>query len=173
MTRRPRIDRDAEPSADAEAAREAALRILERRRHTRSDLARKLREKHFAAPTIEGVLDRLAAVGLVDDVEFARAFLSSRLGRRPTGLRRLRDQLRVHGVGEETANAALALIGEREGVPDEVDAARRLVAQSARRYAALEPRVRQQRLYALLARRGFAADVIRRALAMPAGDPED
>src|SRR5438034_1106879 len=57
---------------DAEAAREAALRLLERTRRTRSDLARRLREKGFGGPVIEEVLGRLGEVGLVDDAEYAR-----------------------------------------------------------------------------------------------------
>ena len=51
---------------------------------------------------------------------------------------------------------------------DEVAAARKVIAQAERRTRALEPRVRRQRLYALLARRGFDKDVIRRALDLPA-----
>jgi SOS response regulatory protein OraA/RecX len=49
--------------------------------------------------------------------------------------------------------------------------ARRVIGQSARRLERLDPRVRRQRLWALLARRGFDADVIEQALREPpAGD---
>src|SRR5690349_9733603 len=48
--------------------REAALRLLDRQRRTRSDLARRLRDKGFASGSIDPVLDRLTEVGLVDDV---------------------------------------------------------------------------------------------------------
>ena len=56
--------------------REAALKLLERTRRTRRDLERRLKEKDFDAPEIERTLDRLAEVGLVDDVEYARAWLA-------------------------------------------------------------------------------------------------
>ena len=166
MPRFARRDPTAEPIADPEAAREAALKLLERTRRTRSDLSRRLREKGFTAPAIEEALERLARVGLVDDTEYARAFLAGRWGRRPSGLRRLEQQLHAKGVGDEALRAARAQIEAREGAIDEVEAARRLLTQAARRYATLEPRVRQQRLYGLLARRGFSGDVIRQALAM-------
>jgi long-chain acyl-CoA synthetase len=42
-----------------------------------------------------------------------------------------------------------------------------VIAQAERRLRGLEPRLRRQRLYALLARRGFDGDVIRRALDLP------
>jgi SOS response regulatory protein OraA/RecX len=50
---------------------------------------------------------------------------------------------------------------------DELAGARRVIAQSARRYAALDERTRRQRLWALLMRRGFDSDTIARALREP------
>jgi regulatory protein len=166
MTTRTRRDPNAEPIADPDAAREAALRLLERTRRTRTDLERRLRDKGFAPATIGQVLDRLAHVGLIDDTEYARAFLAGRWGRRPAGWRRLQQQLRGKGVSEADLQAARARIEERDGAIDELATARKLLAQAAHRYAALEPRVRQQRLYALLARRGYDGEVVRRALAI-------
>jgi regulatory protein len=154
----------AEPDAGPEAAREAALRLLERQRRTRSDLARRLRDKGFSAETLGPVLDRLAAVGLVDDVEYARAFLSERWGRRAAGWRRIEAELRRRGIAPADIAAARERFESEQGGADEVAAARRAIAQTARRYAKLEPRVRRQRLWALLARRGFDGDVIEQAL---------
>jgi regulatory protein len=167
MRTRTRRDPDAEPITDPDAARESALKLLERTRRTRSDLARRLGEKGFATATVEEVLERLERVGLVDDTEYARAYLAGRWGRRPTGWTRLRQELRGRGVADESIDAARAILEQREGgVADEVTTARRVIVQAQRRYASLEPRVRQQRLYALLARRGFDGDTIRRALAI-------
>jgi regulatory protein len=153
-----------ERSIDPEAAREAALRLLERTRRTRSDLARRLRDKGFAPPVIESVLERLAGVGLVDDAEYARAWLAGRLGRRPAGARKLENELRGRGVSSEDIAAARARLEDERGAADEVTVARKVVAQAERRYRALEPRVRRQRLWALLARRGFDGDTIESAL---------
>jgi regulatory protein len=158
---------DAERSSDAGACREAALRLLERQRRTRADLERRLRDKAYAAGTIAEVLDRLAAVGLVDDVEYARAFMAGRRARRSAGSRRIEQELRARGVGAEDIAAAAARLDAEQGGMDELSAARRVIAQAGRRMQSLEPRVRRQRLYALLARRGFDGDVIRRALDLP------
>jgi regulatory protein len=167
MRTRTRRDPDAEPVNDPEAAREAALKLLERTRRTRSDLARRLHDKGFAEAAVEEVLERLERVGLVDDTEYARAYLAGRWGRRPTGWTRLRQELRGRGVGDEAIAAARAILEQREGGGgDEVVTAHRVIVQAQRRYASLEPRVRQQRLYALLARRGFDGDTIRKALAI-------
>jgi regulatory protein len=147
-----------------EAAREAALRLLEHTRRTRDDLARRLRQRDFDAATIETVLERLAAVGLVDDVEYARAYLAERWGRRAAGWRRLEADLRRKGIAPADIVTARERLERETGAADEVTLARRVVAQSARRMERLEPPVRRQRLWALLARRGFDGDVIEQAL---------
>jgi regulatory protein len=163
---------DGEPSTDVGAAREAALRLLERTRRTRIDLARRLKDKGFAPGTIDEVLERLASVGLVDDVEYARAWLAGRWGRRPSGWRRLEQELRQRGISAETAALARARLEEERGETDETVAALRVIAQAERHYRSLEPHVRKQRLYALLARRGFDSDTIRAALES-ASEPEE
>jgi len=144
--------------------REATLELLERTLRTRHDLERRLKEKGFAAGEIAATLDRLTEVGLVDDVEYARAWLAGRWGRRPSGWRRLQQELRAKGVSQEDAERARELLSERGGAPDEVQSAAKLAAQARKRYARLDPQVQRQRLYSLLARRGYDSDVIRRAL---------
>jgi regulatory protein len=156
---------------DVEACREAALRLLERTRRTRSDLARRLKDRGYSSNTIESVLARLEGVGLVDDVEFARAWLAGRWGRRPSGWRRLEQELRSRGISTDDVAEARTRLEAEQGATDEVAAARKVVAQAERRLSDLEPRVRRQRLYALLARRGFDGDTIERSLSKE--KPED
>ena len=148
----------------AEAVREAALRLIERTRRTRSDLTRRLRDKGFAESDVEELLDRLAAVGLVDDAEYARAFLAGRWGRRAAVWRRLEQDLRQRGVSPADIAAGRARLEAAQGAIDEVEMARRVLQQTARRYAALDSNGRRRKLWALLARRGFSTDVIREAL---------
>jgi len=150
-------------------AREAALKLLDRQRRTRIDLARRLREKGFEAAEIEQTLDRLAELKLVDDVEFARAFIAGRWGRRAAGWRKIEGDLRGRGVSADDIAAARARFeaeqgGAEEAIAGETSAALRVVQQAERRYAALDPRTRRQRLTALLLRRGFSYDTIEQVL---------
>lgn len=164
--------RDAEGAAesvdasDATACREAALKLLERTRRTRSDLEQRLKAKGYAAATIAPVLERLTEVGLIDDSEYARAWLAGRWGRKPSGWRRLQQELRSKGISDDDVERARDVLTERGSAPDEVESALKLVGQARRRYAKFDEQKQRQRLYALLARRGFSADVIRRALEM-------
>lgn len=151
-------------STDPTACREAALKLLERTRRTRSDLERRLKDKGFAPATVGEVVARLVEVGLVDDAEFARAWLAGRWGRKPSGWRRLQQELRGKGISDDDIERARTQLAERGSAPDEVASAAKLIAKARRRYAALEPHVQRQRLYALLARHGYDSDTIRRAL---------
>jgi regulatory protein len=153
-----------ERSDDAETAREAALKLLERTRRTRADLERRLKQRGFGPAAIGEALDRLSGVGLIDDAEYARAFLSGRWGRRAAGWRRLEQELKARGIGAEDIARGRILFEEHAGKVDEVESARRVLAQAERRYHALEPDVRRRRLYALLVRRGFDGATIELAL---------
>lgn len=148
----------------SEAVREAALRLIERTRRTRSDLTRRLREKGFAESDVASMLDRLTVVGLVDDVEYARAFLAGRWGRRAAGWRKVEQDLRRRGVSAVDIAAGRSRLEAERGATDEVAMARRVLEQTSRRYAALDAHERRRKLWALLARRGFATDVIQEAL---------
>src|SRR5262249_30022228 len=101
--------------------------------------------------------------------EYARAWLAGRWGRRPSGWRRLQQELRGKGIADDDVERARALLAERGGAPDEAESALRLVAKARPRLESLDPRQRQQRLYALLARRGYDGATIRRVLAI--GEP--
>jgi regulatory protein len=162
--RAPRGPVDPVRAQNPEAVREAALRLLERTRRTRSDLTRRLRDKGYDPAVVDTILERLTGVGLVDDVEYARAFLAGRWGRRAAGWRVLENDLRRRGVSADDIAAARAGFEAERGDVDEVAGAVRAIEQAARRYAKLEPRVRRQRLWALLSRRGFDGETIEAAL---------
>jgi SOS response regulatory protein OraA/RecX len=123
------------------AAQEAALKALEPRRRTRRELERRLAER---------------------DLEYARAYVRERLGRRAVGARTVRSQLLARGVPALLADQALQELatGDDPELPrSEADRARRALVQIRRRYDHLDPRARRQRLLAALIRRGFDYDV--------------
>ncbi len=88
------------------------------------------------------VLDRLAAVGLIDDEAFAAAFVSSARARRGLGRQALATELRKRGVD-----------------PDTVEAARELVLRRLRSMDRLPEQVRTRRLLAMLTRKGYPVEL--------------
>lgn len=88
-------------------AREHALALLARRPRARRELSDRLRKKDIPAPVAAEVLDGLEATGLLNDGEFARAFVRDRLRFRPRGRRALATELRRKGVAADLVDAAL------------------------------------------------------------------
>jgi len=152
----------------------AALRFLEARARSVTEVRRRLRLAGYPATLANTAIDRLAELGYLDDETFARSWVESRDRARPRGERALRSELAQKGVAREIVDRVLA---ERrpasDGGADDI-AAERLLVKHARSLARVsDPRVRRQRAYALLARSGFDPDVAARvSRAMTAADGE-
>jgi regulatory protein len=167
-TESPEVPGDSEADAVA-AAREIALRRLSVRARSRKELAQDLKSRDVPADAAAEVLDRFSEVGLVDDAAFAQEWVESR-GRR-SGAARLRQELRQKGVAEEDIADAL---GGRDDQADLTNA-RELATRKAAMMKSLDRVVRQRRLTALLARRGYSSAVIRRVIGevLQAETPDD
>src|ERR1700676_1695944 len=100
-----------------EQARALCLRLLTARARTRAELAGQLTKRGYPDDVSRRVLDRLAQVGLVDDVDFAEQWVQSRRVNAGKGKRALAAELRTRGVDNDVITAALAGIdagAERE-----------------------------------------------------------
>lgn len=141
--------------------RDRALHLLARRPHSREELRRKLLVKGCDEGELTALLDRLGEEGLVDDEEFARAFILDRLRLRPRGRWGLLCELRARGVSGEVAERALQHLWD--GSVDEVALAKEVGAAWLRSLPD-EPRLARQRLSDRLWRRGFSAEAVRKTV---------
>ncbi|HET9344756.1 MAG TPA: regulatory protein RecX [Candidatus Limnocylindrales bacterium] len=162
-----RAERRAEKAEvdDPAVVLEAALRFLEARARSTAEVRRRLTSAGYRGELVDGAVERLTALGILDDEQFARAWVESRDRARPRGERALRRELALKGVDRGVSDEVLEERREAgEGTEVDLDAARRLLARNGRSLArVVDPRVRRQRAYALLARNGFDPDVCRRA----------
>ena len=135
---------------------------------TRAELEGQLAKRGYPDDVSTQVLDRLTAVGLIDDEDFAEQWVRSRQVNAGKGRRALAAELRTKGVDKEIIEDALAGIdADTERVRAE-----QLVADRLRRERfddeASEAKV-MRRLVGMLARRGYgqsmALDVVKVALA--------
>ena len=145
--------RKARPPLDSKKLEELALRYVERFATTRAKLrfypARKVRERGWdgaGQPDCEGLAERLARQGYVDDAAYALA-KSQALSGRGFGKRRLIQTLRIAGVGEEDSETA------REHADDVVVSAALRFAERRRigPFASAPPRDPKEREKALAA----------------------
>ena len=141
-----------------------ALEALTRRARSTAELERWLAERDHAREHIELSIARLKELGYLDDAQYALAFARSRAMARGMSRRRIRSELVHRGVAREVIDAAIAEVMEDEGV-DEHALVEAAALKKLRGMSKLEPDVRRRRLYAFLARRGYAADLVRETVA--------
>ena len=146
-------------------AREAALRLLGARPRSTAELLARLHRAGVPAESTASVITDLTRDGYLDDLEFARAWVRSRLASRPCGVMRLRSELRDKGVAMSLIEQAIREVhGEEDAAIAEERRARELVGRRLRAYARLARDVKIRRLAGMLQRRGFAAPIIARVL---------
>jgi regulatory protein len=131
---------------------------------SRADLEQALAKKHVPAEVAAAVLDKFEAAGLVDDEEFARAWVQGRQRSKGLSSRVLAMELRRKGVDDEIARQALSELDPEL----EVQAAHRLVQTKLRSMSTLDETTKIRRLTGLLARKGYspqlAFEVVREEL---------
>ncbi len=152
---------------------DAAARLLESRPRSVAEVRRRLVSAGYRPDLVDAAVQRLVALGYLDDDAFARSWVESRDRARPRGERALRQELRLKGVDAEVVDAVLE---QRDDA--ELAAAGRLLERQLHALARVaDPRARRQRAYAVLARNGFDPDVassaVRAWLATQVADPVD
>ncbi len=140
-------------------AKEAALRFLSFRRRTEKEIKNKLREKGFDDKVIRSTIEKLKSYDLVNDYEFATAWIKERLAYKPRGKRLLRQELWKKGIQKDVIDRAI-----EELCRDESQSALEVLRKAQRRYRNLEPKVARRRMMGLLTRRGFSYETVKEAL---------
>jgi regulatory protein len=153
-----------EPARE-EQARALCLRLLTARSRTRAELAGQLAKRGYPDDVSVRVLDRLAAVRLVDDTDFAEQWVHSRRANAAKGKRALAAELRTKGIDNDVITAVLSGVD----ADAERDRAEQLVRTKLRRETLDDDARVSRRLVAMLARRGYsqtmACDVVSAELA--------
>lgn len=160
---------------DPQVVLDAGLRFLETRPRSVDEVRRRLSQAGYREELVAAALDKLSEYGMLDDEAFAQMWVESRDRASPRGEHALMLELRQKGI--DPAIVAATLKARREAAtqwhggdvddeaagvaetPDEAGA-RRLLARHARTLERVaDLRVRRQKAYMLLARKGFGPDV--------------
>jgi len=162
---------------EAHKAFERALNYLSSRPHSREEMRRYLRKKETPPELIDGVLERLDRMDLLNDQSFTTFWIESRERFNPKGAQAIKNELRMKGVQRDVVD---------EMVTDEQDEelalrAARKKAQSLLRQPDIDFNTFRARLGPFLQRRGFSYEVSKHALktlweelgAEDAGEDED
>src|SRR3990172_7469450 len=141
-----------------------ALDALARRARSSAELTRWLAQRDHSPEHVARTIERLTAVGLLDDAAYARSLARSRATGRGMSRRRIQAELARRGVARAQVDAAIAEVMADEDV-DERALVEAAAAKKLRALATLAPDVRRRRLYGFLTRRGYAQDLVRETVA--------
>jgi regulatory protein len=136
-----------------EQAYDKCLRFLAYRPRSTAEVRRYLARRGCPESVTESIIERLQAADYLDDLAFARFWVSDRERFSPRGPLALRHELRQKGV------AASIIAQVLEGAGGE-DSAYQAALHRARRLPGLDARAFRQKLGNYLLRRGFSHDVV-------------
>ena len=142
---------------EEKAALEQSARMLALRDRASAEIATKLTGQGYSGQTVSAVLERLTKAGLGDDRRFAQDY-TARAGKKK-GSRQIRFELARKGLSGLLIEDVMRERDEGE----EFTAAIRL-AQKQLSKPCGDRRSLYRRAFAALARRGFAPDVVKKAL---------
>ena len=136
-----------------------AMRWLARRAYAKQEIIRKLRWQEIEESTIDIVIRRLVELKLIDDRLFAEQWAQQRIVQQAKGRHLVRHELMQKGVPRADIEAALAQFNEE----DEYEQAMQLARKKWLRTKG-EPLAKKHKTAAYLMRRGFSAEIAKKAV---------
>jgi regulatory protein len=140
-----------------------AVELLAVRARSVRDLKLRLRRAGALSPVIDAAIERLTALGLLNDEAYARNLAHARVVGGAVSKRRIGQELQKRGVARDVADEAIDATLEDVEL-DEMGGARAAAAKRMRSLKSLDAPTRRRRLYAFLARRGYETAVISRVV---------
>lgn len=138
-------------------ARDKAFRFLAYRARSSKEMTEKLLSEQYPSEIIARVIELLMKYNYINDTEFARNYVESRINSRGYGELRLRHELRQKGVKNEIINEIFSSLEV-----DEVEIAVALLDKRQRGDTEAD-RAEKNRCYGFLQRRGYSSGVIMQA----------
>ena len=133
---------------------DAALSYLSARMRTVREVEDKLDDLQYGEGDILVTVERLKELNLLNDEEYAREFVRSRLATKPVRRQKLYLDLKNHKVPEAWIQTVLNELPEET----EADNAREVAIKYWRQMSAIEEPVRRERVLRRLMSRGFSTE---------------
>lgn len=145
---------------DAKKSMDMSLRYLQYRSRSQKEMEDYLEGKGFERDIIDETIDKLKSYGYINDLAFARDWVSHRMATKPMGRAMIKRELYYKGIDNEIIEKSLDQFSENE----EEEQAYKLALKYIKRYRNLDTREQFYKIGQALARRGFNWEVAKRAL---------
>lgn len=141
-----------------EKAKSKALDILARRRYTKKELFEKLLKYEFDTDAAEAVVQWAQMYGFIDDLEYAKSYISDSVKLKKKGMVKIRYELYLKGVDKSVTDEAY------EQIKDETDTIENLRILAKSRLSKSHDRKEIERTIRFLASRGYEFSDIKRVI---------
>lgn len=146
-------------ASDARRAQEKALYLLEYRNYSKRELTEKIARTAASREAAQAAAGRMEELGLVDDRRFAQDYARELFGRKGYGSRRVAQELRRRGIGQELVQELV----EKYGSPEQSGENIRRVLEKKYPGWREDEKVRR-RAFAALQRLGYSYQEVREAM---------
>jgi len=140
----------------SDQARNYAFLLLKFRPRSISEITARLKAKRYNPLVIKETVDFLKEKKILNDTQFARAWIDSRLNC-AMGFNRIRSELALKGIDKKVVDHALADIKDEYS---ESKVVKELAEKRITRLKDIEPARAKKRVFGYLARRGFNLETI-------------
>jgi len=137
-----------------------AFRLLKYRPRSEYELRQRFKRKGFTDSVIKETFLFLKEKGFLDDREFARIWVESRI-KKPLGIYRLKQELKAKGIDKGLIEQIIQRISSRYS---EAEVISDLIQRRLHRLKLIEPAKAKRRIFLYLLRRGFSSEGIQEAL---------
>ncbi len=141
-------------------AKAYALKLLSYRSRSRKEMREKLRRKGFNNEQINSTIEFLENSGLISDEALASELFRHSLERKSLGKKGIEMFLSIRGIDKRLINKTLSTYTTET----EVKAARKFVKRKLKTLENYPENVVKRKLWGMLQRRGFATEVINKAV---------
>ena len=139
-----------------------AMNLLQGREYTTAQLRTKLQQGYYPTEVIEQAIAYVASFHYIDDLRYAVDYITYHENSRSR--RRIEQDLQGKGISAITIEEAWQNWRENGGVQDEQNMIRELLRKKHYDPDTETDWKERQKIYAFLARKGFSAEAIRKAI---------
>src|SRR5258708_24184548 len=139
-----------------------AVRFLQYRPRSVKEIKGYLKKKNINETEIENAVMKLQEQKFLNDEEFAKMWVRTRVALKPLSQRVLRLELLQKGIDKEIINTVLAETAETSG--NDLEMARLLAQKKKEKYKNLSRDEVYKKLGGFLMRRGFTYDMVKRSI---------
>lgn len=144
-----------------EKAYNLALKFLSYRPRSEHEVRERLKKKKVENPLVEKIISKLKEKRFINDEEFVRWWIESRINFKHRSIRLIKLELKQKGIDQELIER---MINDKGLMINDLDQAEKLTEKRIKRYKDLPKNKIYEKLGRYLASKGFNWDTIKRSI---------